>query len=68
MIYSNQNVTINQGDNRLRVEFGDIKLEMSHQQAAEVARQILERFGPVAESITSPATRPTAEIEEMTES
>jgi len=43
VIYSNQNVTINQGENRLRVEFGDVKLEMSHQQAADVARQILER-------------------------
>lgn len=43
MIYSNQSVTINQGDTRLRVEFSDIKLEMSHQQAAEVARQILDR-------------------------
>ena len=43
MIYAKQNVTINQGDQRLRVEFSDVKLEMSHQQAADVARQILER-------------------------
>jgi len=43
VIYANQNVTVNQGDKRLRLEFSDVKLEMSHQQAADVARQILER-------------------------
>lgn len=43
MIYANQNVTVNQGGKRLRLEFSDVKLEMSHQQAADVARQILER-------------------------
>lgn len=43
MFYSNQNVTISQGDRRLRVEFSDVTLEMSHSQATDVAHQILER-------------------------
>lgn len=43
MLYIDQNITINQGDGRLRLEFHDVKLEMTHQQAADVARQILER-------------------------
>lgn len=43
MIYKNQNITINQGTDRLLLEFGEIKLEMGHKQAAQVANQILER-------------------------